>query len=966
MKKFLHLFLVLGLFCSLNAFSQTAPPISTEEDPVWFEIESACTDPITLNGLYTGPDDLRGYVLYDSNSGSRILARERAGGDEELWALVESDGVVRLMNKGTGRYMVESHSLNNSGENVTYGEIEGSDGQYWIRSESGTGSHIVIWNNLQADRLNILQADSNVAFYFIVRSDARSLLGSVLNSAQNLINNMVGEDPGFISPDSEAVDLFNSAITNASDIYDTGSTDEEFESASDDLNDAITAFNDSPKNPLQISDGDDETWYYIVSAAVNPYSSGKVIVNRSDEPGVRLQFDEKRKDPNMLWKIEELEENRYGLVNMASGLYIAVPVTDGTSETPGEYKIESLGDKGQFSIFSEGSSPLHCQENGSLIVSWPGGLDSPSSWRFETVSDDDAEAPLNFSSVEVLNGQVTTGIGNDNYASMYIEVVLEGFTGSFGLEEISLDFEGTSDIDDIEEASIAYVNSGLRYSTQESEILGSAEVTNKEVAITFDEPFEMNPGEARFALVLKISDSAAEGNLINSTLLSFKPVGEDVIDAGELSPEHKSTIFLTQSTLFSPGDYGSNFYRIPAIVTAPDGSLITATDKRNNHQGDLPADIDVYVRRSTDNGKTWSEPIMIAGENTTKGYGDPALVVEEETGKIFCVMAYDNGFFHSTPTDPIRVTISESSDNGLTWSDPKDITDSLYGAGSDDPISSQWNAMFVASGRGLQLDNGRLMFAVAVRGTTDGIDNYVIYSDDKGESWNINTEMVHRHGDEAKLAQRNNGDVIISIRNWGTREWNLSSDNGMTWGNSTNHPDLVDPNCNGEIMVYTSTNDNYESNRMLHSVAYAGNRSNVSMLLSYDEGETFPIVKSICPAPSAYSTFTKLSDGTIGVYYEDGSVGGGYDMVFVRFTLEWLTDGDDIYQAPAPTFISEVEDKSNSKVWSENSRIYVETSDDSDINIFSLTGVKVKPNTTLQSGIYIVRVGDEIHKVVVK
>ncbi len=68
---------------------------------------------------------------------------------------------------------------------------------------------------------------------------------------------------------------------------------------------------------------------------------------------------------------------------------------------------------------------------------------------------------------------------------------------------------------------------------------------------------------------------------------------------------------VERALVYRPGDYDSKFYRIPAIVTAKDGSLVTVADKRIEHNGDLPAKIDVVSRRSTDGGKTWSDYVKI-------------------------------------------------------------------------------------------------------------------------------------------------------------------------------------------------------------------------------------------------------------------------------------------------------------------------------------------------------------------
>ena len=75
----------------------------------------------------------------------------------------------------------------------------------------------------------------------------------------------------------------------------------------------------------------------------------------------------------------------------------------------------------------------------------------------------------------------------------------------------------------------------------------------------------------------------------------------------ELTEKEPNSIRL-RTVLYRPGDYDSKNYRIPAIITAKDGSLVVATDKRKNNDRDLPEDIDILINRSIDGGRTWSEP----------------------------------------------------------------------------------------------------------------------------------------------------------------------------------------------------------------------------------------------------------------------------------------------------------------------------------------------------------------------
>ena len=175
---------------------------------------------------------------------------------------------------------------------------------------------------------------------------------------------------------------------------------------------------------------------------------------------------------------------------------------------------------------------------------------------------------------------------------------------------------------------------------------------------------------------------------------------------------------VTRTVLYRPGDYDSRNYRIPAIITAKDGSLVVATDKRKNNDADLPEDIDILINRSTDGGHTWSEPYtLVEGQGVGKGFGDCALVHTHDEGGLLAAFVGGCGFWQGRPENPLRTYIARSYDNGQTWTEPKDITDELYGANCDNEVSRTWWSAFFASGNGLMTSTGRIMFVLAVRDT---------------------------------------------------------------------------------------------------------------------------------------------------------------------------------------------------------------------------------------------------------
>lgn len=339
-----------------------------------------------------------------------------------------------------------------------------------------------------------------------------------------------------------------------------------------------------------------------------------------------------------------------------------------------------------------------------------------------------------------------------------------------------------------------------------------------------------------------------------------------------------------EQRLFAPGDYGSKNWRIPAIRTLSDGSILVVNDKRKNNQGDLPEDIDVVARRSTDNGRTWSEPITIAeGRGVKKGFGDPAIV-ETRNGEVICAFVGGNGFWASTIQDPQCTYICRSKDFGLTWSDPQDITSMIWGPKAQNEECRKYESSFIASGNGLLLTRGpyagRILFVAAVCHDHNAADNYVVYSDDNGYTWSV-SKQAFQNGDEAKLVELEDGRLLMSVRQQGERGYAYSQDGGHTWYGQGHWPEIKTNACNGDIIRYQVVDQDVEHSVLLHSVPNSMNRENVSIFISNDEGQTWKDPITVWAGGSAYSSLTVLPDGCVGIYYEKDTP-LGYELWLAR------------------------------------------------------------------------------------
>mgnify|MGYP004659007133 CR=1 FL=1 len=370
-----------------------------------------------------------------------------------------------------------------------------------------------------------------------------------------------------------------------------------------------------------------------------------------------------------------------------------------------------------------------------------------------------------------------------------------------------------------------------------------------------------------------------------------------------------------------PFQEGQAYYRIPSLVVTTNGTLIAFADRRYNNRNDLPNRIEVDVKRSTDNGKTWSKRIRVTPRSVSDsdGHGDVATVVNRNTGEILALAAAGAGFVAtagqsliSTPKTPMKIVLFKSSDDGITWSKGEDITSQIYGNQCKVESRRGWNAAFVSSGNGIQLSTGRILFVINVRESAAiGINtfkNYALYSDDGGNTWNVSKNApTTTGGNESKIVELTDGRLLMTSRpNYvNNRMHAYSSDRGETWGEATQKSDVTVAGSNGDMIYYTSVKNGWDTNRIIHFIP-TGNTTvsgegqyngrwgpaNPYFYYSYDDGKTFEKSQAIRNGQQAgYSSLAVLHDGSIGILFEDKSWGG--PIKFMRVNFEWLTRGKD-------------------------------------------------------------------------
>ena len=345
---------------------------------------------------------------------------------------------------------------------------------------------------------------------------------------------------------------------------------------------------------------------------------------------------------------------------------------------------------------------------------------------------------------------------------------------------------------------------------------------------------------------------------------------------------------LTHVDVYVSGTQGYHSFRIPAIETAPDGSLLAFAEARKyslDDPGFGKQDIDLVLRRSTEGGKTWSPMKVIEDPGELWSAANPATVVDRQTGRVWllylrCKPAR-NTETARPGTDDNQILARSSDDNGVTWSEPTDLT--KVSRAMDD---RQWGSSVVGPGGAIQDRRGRLI-APVWRYKPFGV--FAIYSEDRGRTWQRSPLVPGgKGGDECQLVELADGRILMDIRQeTGPHRWMAeSSDGGKTW--SEPRPGLTVSPVACAIERYTLKAAGDDRDRILWTGPKGPGRMNLVVRMSYDEGRTFPVERPIWDGHAAYSDLTIFKDKTVGVLWERG-VEQGYQFIsFTRLDREFL------------------------------------------------------------------------------
>jgi sialidase-1 len=392
-----------------------------------------------------------------------------------------------------------------------------------------------------------------------------------------------------------------------------------------------------------------------------------------------------------------------------------------------------------------------------------------------------------------------------------------------------------------------------------------------------------------------------------------------LVAAGRAAAAEPSLEKLEKTDIFTARTGGYHHYRVPGIVVTAKGTILAYSEARKS-SGDW-SDNDILLRRSTDGGRTWSEPAVLADGAGFEGFNTAAARFRkgDNAGAVTCsnavmIVDADGRTVHCLYCiEYARCFYTRSTDDGLTFSAPVEITAAF------EPFRPEydWKVLATGPGHGIQLRSGRLLVPVWLS-TGEGGGGHrpscvsTIYSDDGGATWNRG-RIVAGHPElvnpsETLPLELADGRVMLNIRNESPerrRAVSFSLDGATGWTKPVFDDELYEPVCMASLVRLSLAADggrnrivfaNPDSRAIPEDVVARRGRQNVTVKLSCDEGDTWPAQKVLDAGPSGYTDLAIGPDGTIYCIYERGAADpkqGAFDPAAVcvaRFNAEWIAE----------------------------------------------------------------------------
>ena len=497
-------------------------------------------------------------------------------------------------------------------------------------------------------------------------------------------------------------------------------------------------------------------------------------------------------------------------------------------------------------------------------------------------------------SLEITTSQRVHPVLIRNEHNPLLRLTVEADSGGHTAGLFNFTLDGTDDPNDIESLELFYSGDQEEFDTRNR--FGVPVRPTGSFVFTGNQ--ELSPGKNVFWLSVRLRPTADLGNRIDAVCNSVNTSAGALIPA-DTTPGVRKRIGVA---LRKHMDDGVHTYRIPAIATTPEGTLLCVYDMRWRKSRDLQEDIDIGLTRSTDGGQTW-EPqraIMDMGEwgglpQEENGVADAGILVDENTGEIFVTAVWmwgkpgkhqwrDDG---SEPGYEIGKTAQflmvRSKDDGLTWTEPENLTRKFK--------KPEWWLFAPAPNTGITLSDGTIVMPTQGRDETGYPFGNIIYSRDHGATWTVSTPAFSG-GNETLAVQLGDGSLMLNMRNDKPDPYRavyVTWDLGHSWTpHATNRKALVEPNCNASLFRFDYQDEGESKHILLFANPNAADgRHHHTIKVSFDDGMTWPEDYQILLDEGlgrGYPGITRVDDRHIGIVYE----GSQSDLVFERLSLDEL------------------------------------------------------------------------------
>lgn len=383
---------------------------------------------------------------------------------------------------------------------------------------------------------------------------------------------------------------------------------------------------------------------------------------------------------------------------------------------------------------------------------------------------------------------------------------------------------------------------------------------------------------------------SSRGVIAASAVVATAFAGPGVAAPDQGMADHRRSIH--QADVFESGTEGYDTFRIPAITRTDKGTLLAFAEGRVDGGGDS-GDIDLVLRRSTDNGRTWG-PLHIVGDIGPNVFGNPTPIVGPASGDVVLLTTHNAGASSEdeimrgevAPEDSRRVHVQRSSDDGRTWSEPTDIT--------TEAKLPEWRWYATGPMHGIALERGphagRLV-APANHSTSPSPSSddtgeeskyygaHSLYSDDGGQTWQVGGIDTPRTGvinpNENSAVELDDGTIYFNARDQegtssGTRAATTSSDGGESFDRPYDMvDDLTAPAVQSSVFKLSYRADRHER-LVFSSPGHTEERRQLTLRSSFDEGESWEESLVLHDGPVAYSDLVETAGRALGVLYENG------------------------------------------------------------------------------------------------